>query len=222
MMVSVGLSLILMAMPMRAVLSQPVDPAGAGGVVGFDIPSQPLESALLDYGHAANIQVLYDSSLLHGQRSSPVKGAYHAKEALELLLRGTGLRVRYASANAITLAAIGGAAGQVLEMQVMQVQGAPDVLDRRRMTQYAQSVENRISDALRRDGTTNRIAFDITLRLWIDPKGGVARVEAPVSSVDAGETDTILAAVRALPPGEPPPPNLPQPLSFRFRSRAAF
>src|SRR3546814_5692070 len=65
----------------------------------FDIPAQPIERALLAYGRIANVQVLYDASLVTAQRSTPISGRYTASQALEMLLRGTGLRVRYVSAT---------------------------------------------------------------------------------------------------------------------------
>lgn len=62
--------------------------------IRFDIPAQPLSSALDALRTQSNIQILYSADLI-GNRSAPaLKGEFSAQEALERLLKGTGLDVR--------------------------------------------------------------------------------------------------------------------------------
>jgi hypothetical protein len=218
--VLVGLLLVVPAKSAQEAAAQ--GSIDSGAVIGFDIPAQPLERALLTYSRIANVQVLYDAALVQAQHSSPVQGSYRATEALELLLRGTGLRVRYATAEAITLTAISTGGEGVLHVQAMRIQGSPEALDRRRMASYAQSVEGQILEALRRDPSTSHIPFDVKMDVWLDTDRRIARAEMVASDVGEKADVAILSVVRSATLSDPPPSDLPQPLSFRFRSRPAF
>lgn len=69
----------------------------------FEVPAQPLASALLEFAQQAGLQVSVDSGLV-GERSSPgVSGEWSAQEALQRLLRGSGLRWRVNTTNSLTL-----------------------------------------------------------------------------------------------------------------------
>ncbi|MDB5607895.1 MAG: Secretin/TonB short N-terminal domain protein [Bradyrhizobium sp.] len=73
----------------------------------FNIPSQPLEVALDAYGAASRLQVLYETALTSGRRSTEVKGVYTQEAALRLLLSGTGLDFDYTEERAFTLVPAG-------------------------------------------------------------------------------------------------------------------
>jgi hypothetical protein len=216
------LSVVLAAAPILVAADDTPQQRSAGATIAFDIGAQPLDRALLTYGRQANIQVLYDATLAHCQYSSAVRGTYYPQQALELLLRGTGLRVRYATANAITLAAIEPARDPVLRMQTMQVQAAPEMLDRRKLTAYAERVEDHIAQNLQGSRTIEHLAFEVTVSVWLDSEGHIARTAFIASSVDERQGQAILDIIHATPLTETPPADLPQPLRFRFRSRASF
>ncbi|WP_313524015.1 TonB-dependent receptor plug domain-containing protein [Stutzerimonas kunmingensis] len=57
----------------------------------YDIPSQPLSAALIDFGQQANMQVSADSRLLSDKYSGAVQGTLTLELALQRLLGGTGL-----------------------------------------------------------------------------------------------------------------------------------
>lgn len=57
----------------------------------YDIPSQPLSAALIDFGQQANMQVSADSRLLGDKYSGAVQGMLTLEPALQRLLGGTGL-----------------------------------------------------------------------------------------------------------------------------------
>lgn len=63
----------------------------------FSIPAQPLAEALIRFAQQANIQVSVDDALLNNINSAAVSGSQTSSEALELLLRNTGLRWRSGS-----------------------------------------------------------------------------------------------------------------------------
>jgi len=64
--------------------------AGAASA-DFAIPAQPLDRALMRFSEQAGLSVLIDSALAQGRTSRAVHGRKEALEALEDLLKGTGL-----------------------------------------------------------------------------------------------------------------------------------
>lgn len=62
--------------------------------VTFDIPSQPLEQALLTYARQAQVNFVLAGHSFGGAQSNPVRGAYDREQALGLLLEGTGVEAR--------------------------------------------------------------------------------------------------------------------------------
>ena len=57
----------------------------------FDIPAQPLETALAAYVAVTGVETIYDSELIGARRSTAVKGVLASDIALRVLLEGTGL-----------------------------------------------------------------------------------------------------------------------------------
>ncbi|WP_024890433.1 TonB-dependent receptor [Luteimonas huabeiensis] len=86
-------------------------PAGSHAAVQrFDIPAQPLETALRAYMRQSGVQVVYPARLAEGVAAPAVGGELTAEDALSRLLRGSGLVARRVGADAVTLEA--GAAAQ--------------------------------------------------------------------------------------------------------------
>jgi iron complex outermembrane recepter protein len=69
----------------------------------FAIPSQSVSSALLVFSEQAKIQVMTASADLAGITSLGVSGDHTAREALDALLKGTGLKFRSVSADAVAI-----------------------------------------------------------------------------------------------------------------------
>ncbi|MHA6193816.1 TonB-dependent siderophore receptor [Pseudomonas wadenswilerensis] len=75
----------------------------AGGVLGlaavqvqaqevsFDIPAQPLWSALQEWGRQSDLQVLVNPDDIQGKTSTQVRGRYSPEQAAHLLLRNTSI-----------------------------------------------------------------------------------------------------------------------------------
>lgn len=59
--------------------------------VAFDIPAQPLPSALMQFSSQAGVEFSASTDLVEGKQVSALKGTYATREALEMLLAGTGL-----------------------------------------------------------------------------------------------------------------------------------
>ncbi|SLM50083.1 Ferrichrome iron receptor [Nitrospira japonica] len=69
----------------------------------FDIPSQPLSSAIDEFIKVTNWQVGYGADITRGVVSPGVSGRHSAREALDGMLSGTGLTYRSSSDDTVTL-----------------------------------------------------------------------------------------------------------------------
>jgi iron complex outermembrane receptor protein len=96
----------------------------------FNIPVQPLGSALTAFGQQSGLQVTFNPALASGRRSSAVFGTFAAEEALRLVLAGTGVTYRFVDGRTVALE-IGpdGKTGAVTTLPSVTVIGArgPDV-----------------------------------------------------------------------------------------------
>ena len=57
----------------------------------YDIAAQPLGDALREYSEVSGRQILFATDLVHGRRSSPVRGRMSSDRALSRLLAGSGV-----------------------------------------------------------------------------------------------------------------------------------
>jgi outer membrane receptor protein involved in Fe transport len=96
-----GRAYVALAVVASLVLASFTDvPAALAGdldrVARFDIPAEPLDEALLEFGLQAHVQIMFASRPPISQLRSPIiKGSYTATQVLSILLRGT--RLQYAS-----------------------------------------------------------------------------------------------------------------------------
>ena len=72
-------------------------------VFRFDIPAQPLDTALAKFGEVTGIQLVYDSGVSRTLRSNAVKGSMSSQAALSRMLASTGLSPRYTGERTVTL-----------------------------------------------------------------------------------------------------------------------
>ena len=69
----------------------------------FDIPAQSLNDALLMYANQAHIQLLFSADMVRGFSSKTMQGDLEPKQALELLLKNSGLGYRFIDPATATL-----------------------------------------------------------------------------------------------------------------------
>ncbi|MBO4224087.1 TonB family protein [Bradyrhizobium neotropicale] len=171
------------------------------GVMTFDVPAQPLISALETYGAISGWQVVYDADLARGRQSMEVKGAFTPDVALQRLLAGTGLSPRYMAADGFVL----------VQDPVAKSAGvntaSPDAV----MRYYG-----RIQAGLRRTFCADRRAraggYRVAVGLWIGSSGVVSRSALLDSTGDSDLDATLDRAVRSVNIGEPPPAGFAQPI----------
>ena len=73
----------------------------------FNLPEQPASRSIPEFGRQAGVQIVAPGERLRGVRTPAIMGSYDVRDALRLLLRGTGLRIAADDGASITLAADG-------------------------------------------------------------------------------------------------------------------
>jgi iron complex outermembrane recepter protein len=95
-------------------------PAELSRVVEFNIPAQPLSTALIRFSQQTNLQVVTSGAKIDGMDSRGVTGRYPVGEALGRVLQGTGLSYRGVGEGTITIVAAEPAA-ESSQMQVEEI-----------------------------------------------------------------------------------------------------
>lgn len=172
-----------------------------GGAFDFDVPAQPLTSALERYAAIADRTVLFSDALVAGRMSAPVKGRYAAEAALAALLAGSGL----VADNA------GGKLQNTFVLKPAPANTAAPAdgsgLDR----SYDGLVQMRVWEALCTDRRTAPGNYRASLSLTVDHTGRLA--PALIGSTgDAGRDQAVIAVLQRLQMDRSPPAGLRQPL----------
>lgn len=69
----------------------------------YDIRSQALSAALTRFSALTGLQVLYEGDIAERITAPELKGSYTPEQALQNLLRGSGLHYRFSNGNTVTL-----------------------------------------------------------------------------------------------------------------------
>ena len=69
----------------------------------FDVPSEDAGKSIPELARQAQIQVIAPGDQLHGVITPPIKGAYDVFAALDLMLKGTDLKVRKSAEGVVTI-----------------------------------------------------------------------------------------------------------------------
>ena len=191
--------------------------------IEFNIPAQSLANALQAYGQTTGIQVLYESNSAVSRMSVAVQGKFAADAALNLLLTGTDLKVRYIRPDAITLAlpdadgpgvasSAAPSASSDLSLGTLHVRGSHDGEDAARLRDYSQSMQMDIQNALRKNAKTRDGSYRAVLDLWIDPASTIERTELFRSTGDRERDVAVATTLRGVTIRGPVPVNVPQPI----------
>jgi len=181
------------------------------GIIEFDIPAQPLASALKLYSTIARVELFYESSLTDGRYSSPIRAALAPETALLRLLEGTGLSVKSFGPGTMTILPPPKRAG-VMGLEAAESRAAEFI-------PYFALVQTGLRLVFCRSPVTQTDASEFLIRLWIASSGVVSRAEL-LSSTGSEERDrAYAAAVRTLAISEPPPPRMPQPITLMILPR---
>ncbi|MEJ0037899.1 MAG: TonB-dependent siderophore receptor [Gammaproteobacteria bacterium] len=102
--VAVTSTMCFESMSLRAQQRRSIDTT-ADTAATFNIPAQPLASALNRFGDVTGLQIVYAASLAEGRQSSALVGVFKAQDALARLLANTGLEFRFTDAHTVIIQA---------------------------------------------------------------------------------------------------------------------
>jgi hypothetical protein len=195
----------------------------------FQIPSQPLASALEAFARESGIEVLYESSIVASLQSTSVEGAYTPEMALQMLLSRTELRVRYARANAITLSLPGDddslppvspLADADLSLDTLQVTSGDGQGDARYLREFSEIIQSDLEKALRQNARTRSGSYKASVSLWVDSSRKIRTVGLLRSTGNAERDASIPVALQGVVLSRAPPANAPQPVNVVITVRS--
>ena len=173
--------------------------------IAFDIPAQPLASALEAYSAATGVEIFYDAVLAAGHRSASVKGSFLPARALETLLLGTGYVPRSTGPDTISIAPGPQGTSQ-------QTIAAKRIFDR--YQPYFAVLQAQLSRTLCRDDPAKIRSGEVIFKFWLTASGTIARAQIIASDGDADRDRALVQRAEGLEIGEPPPPALPEPITM--------
>ncbi len=183
------------------------------GPMTFDLPVQPLVSALESYSVASGWQVIYDADLATGRRSARVKGTFAPDIALRMLLAGTGLTAQYMAADGVMLVP-----DPTATAVRQQMPGDAISLFRG----YYGQIQMGLKRAFCADRQIRSGSYRIALGFWIGSSGAVTRAMALGSTGKADIDEAFNRAVHTLSVGDPPPAGFSQPIVILVMNRPGF
>lgn len=196
----------------------------------FDIPAQPLASALETYARLSGIEVLYESSIVASLQSEKIEGEYTSEMALQLLLSRTELKVRYARQNAITLSLPFSAEDNLpptspladadLALDTLQVTDGSSRADARMLREFSETVQSDLERALRQNASTRTGSYKASINLWIDPTRKIRTVGLLNSTGNTERDASIPSALQGVVLSRAPPSNTPQPVKVVITVRS--
>jgi hypothetical protein len=178
------------------------DTRAQGDTRAFDIPAQPLSSALDTYSAKTGFEVLYDSDLALHRRSPPLKGNYSARDALSALLSGSGLVARAISDGAITIMASPA-------QQAMPPAPAPEASPYRN---YFAAIQASFEGILCQGAGVIPSNYRGVIRFGIGRSGDVEHPELLDSNGTSVEDVAVSRLFAHMAIGASPPSGLPQPV----------
>lgn len=181
-----------------------------GGRYAFDLPAQPLETALAAFCDVTGSQILYESAHTAGRRSAPLNGAFTREEALRRLLDGTGLTARGTVSEAFTLVP-----GAPLPPNPGPASALPLELPRtwRPFAAFLGAAQADIVASLCEAALLSSGMGTLSVRFKIAPSGEIAPVRLLHSSGNRLWDDAVVAVLNRV-TLVPPPRDLPQPITL--------
>jgi hypothetical protein len=195
-------------------------------VLLFNIQAAPLPLALQAYSAVTDNEVICDSRLAAGRRSSPVVGLFTAETALRILLDGTELTIRYTGPQDITLMAasasavlgdgdaadLGGGRIGVMVLDTLHVDVPVGAERRPDFSDYGRAVRLEVKRSLAQDPETANRIFDLQIDIWINHEGRLRQPRLLQSTGRPRLDAAIRRVLEATVIKQPPPMDLPQPI----------
>jgi hypothetical protein len=189
--------------------------------VFFNIPSQPLASAIQAFSQASGIEVFYESSIAAGRTSFNIEGRYLPDSALQSLLGGAGFSVRFTRRNAVVLSdpsaqndlpPARALTNFDLSLDTIRVVAGPERAGDAQLREFGDVVQNEVETVLRKNTKIRSGNYRIRVKLWIDPSRTIRHAELAQSTGDQDRDVAITGVLQGLIVSRVPPPNTPQPI----------
>lgn len=174
--------------------------------IQFDIPVEPLASALDTYSAATGKDVFYDGAVGIGRRSAAVKGSFTPENALKALLQGTGFVVVPSGAGTYSLV-------HAPERAASETAAARIASDGR-YSYYFAIIQANVRTALCRTRGTLPGSHQLLIKFQIAPNGAIRRLELTGSTGDLTRDAALIETLQTLAFDEPPPATMPQPITM--------
>lgn len=204
---------------LAAVMSPAVLAAEHGRPETFDLPSQPLSSALEAFSAKTGMFAAYDAKLVGGRVSSPVKGELTPVAALSALLLATGLEADYTAENAFVI---------VQPSTSHQAWRDPKRIGRAGLStltaserRYSAHLQHAVQRALCADPLTRRGDYRAAIRFRIDANGMPQAVKLLGSTGDLARDAAIVASAGRASIDAPPPAGMQQPFAVVVLPRSS-
>jgi hypothetical protein len=171
----------------------------------FNIPPQPLSSALVAYGETTGLNIYYNAALAKERRSAAVTGVFTPAFALQMLLQGTGLVPQASGPDSYII---------VPELPdappSMTTAGATDDSDE----PYFAAIQERVMEVLCQNTGVAQAHGEIFFRIWLDSSGAISRAQVFDDAVDQAKGILLQSAMQGLAIGQPPPRGMAQPVTL--------
>ncbi|MGO4328280.1 secretin and TonB N-terminal domain-containing protein [Cupriavidus sp. 2TAF22] len=161
--------------------------------MAFDLPAQPLKSALARYDAQTSVSVFFPSELADGRWSHAVQGAMPPAQALHRLLEGTGLTARATAGDAFVLTPTGETPATA-DAQGAAVPRQP----------YDALVQSRVRQTLCARPALALGTYRLALSVRLDRAGRVQRARLLDSTGDTRRDAAIVDALRQTDIGRAP------------------
>ncbi len=178
--------------------------ASPAAATSFDIPAQPLTSAIDAFCAATGTEVYYDGAAAIGRRSSAITGALARDDALRDLLAGTNLVALRARENSYLLVHPGDDRARALANAQIARDG--------QYQRYFAVVQDDVTRILCRNPDTRPSAYRLVMKLWISSSGLVQRAELDGPTGEQARDRMLLSMLGSTRLAEPPPVQMPQPI----------
>jgi hypothetical protein len=200
--ITIWAALIIAPISVFAASEGRVTPIRASGQLAFDIPAQPLLSALEAYSSVTGIETVYDSAVARGRRSTAVQGKFVAEDALRTMLIGTSLSARSISQDAFTV-----------ELQQAPAQAATDQTpDTSEHRSYFGLIQAGLERAFCKDNQIRPGSYRVVLKFTIAANGQI-RQPSVVGTTGSEDRDRmVLQTLENVSLGSSPPADLQQPI----------
>lgn len=219
---AISLAAVLTGAPASA-LGQDL-PTAASAEQIYDIPAQPLSTALPTFARMSGVDILYENGMAAGRTSAPLRGRMSPQAALRALLRGTGLSARFTEPRAAIVFLTAGPPPRAVsdaealpelrldtsEVRAPVVVGAPD---RDVFQRYAQTALHDVRRLLSEDPELRDRVYRLQVSLKVGPDGIIERVTSLHGSGDT-ERDVHIRRTLVGKSVTAPPAGLREPLYF--------